>query len=484
MTWTSNLKKGVDLLAWDWLAPFPPGNSYHGTGVTYDGSRYLYWLIQYGSTGGNSTAQLWRYDTWSDGWQYLATTANANSGADIIYDNVRNVLWYTVQGTAWYGYNLNTTSITVSNVTLSPYTIATMTPVLTGGTGIGGAIQYISDTSISEPFDSGTLTSGSTTTTLYDTTTPLFHSGFAGLHLKLTSGTASGERRTIQSAGSDGSSVVVAPAFGSAPASGDAFTIEYPAGTASAGASSTLTDSSQSWITNSYANWDVQITGGTGSGQRRRIASNTATTLTLASATTGNTRTGNFATAPDATSTYKIVPSTDFLYVLRGGTTTDLYRIDLNTGANAASWTALTAVPATVAGGGTLLWGRNTAPGSLYIMRGNATRDLYRYDIGTNAHTTLTTTSLGSETFTQGSHGALIPDNRMIVMQKDSATRLVVYRLNDLGSEPIGTQPYAAGAGYEGHRMIYVKSPDGVKWLYVMRPGGMEFFRVALEHLS
>jgi hypothetical protein len=72
---------------------------------------------------------------------------------------------------------------------------------------------------------------------------------------------------------------------------------QYDAGTATAGAASTLTDTAKAWTVNAYANKSVVITGGTGAGQSRTIASNTATVLTTSTAWTTN---------PDATSTYAI----------------------------------------------------------------------------------------------------------------------------------------------------------------------------------
>ena len=81
------------------------------------------------------------------------------------------------------------------------------------------------------------------------------------------------------------------------------FTLEFSttaldSGTATAGASTTITDSGKSWTVNAYANQIVKITGGTGSGQVRNITSNTATALTVSDA---------WRTNPDATSTYQII---------------------------------------------------------------------------------------------------------------------------------------------------------------------------------
>jgi hypothetical protein len=87
---------------------------------------------------------------------------------------------------------------------------------------------------------------------------------------------------------------------------------QYDQGTASAGGAATLTDSTQSWSTNAHAGRVVKITGGTGAGQIRRIASNTGTVLTLAAALTdvGDgtvTSSANWTTPPDNTSTYVIL---------------------------------------------------------------------------------------------------------------------------------------------------------------------------------
>lgn len=80
-------------------------------------------------------------------------------------------------------------------------------------------------------------------------------------------------------------------------------------GTASSATSTTLVDSTKSFstATKTYvdgqtavglAGWDLQIVAGTGNGQRRKITSNTATTLTVPA----------WTVTPDATSQYQIMP--------------------------------------------------------------------------------------------------------------------------------------------------------------------------------
>lgn len=69
--------------------------------------------------------------------------------------------------------------------------------------------------------------------------------------------------------------------------------------------STTIGDSGESWVINQFAGQIVEITGGTGVGQTRRVVSNTATTLTVSPAWT---------TTPDTTSDFELNPE-----VLYGG---------------------------------------------------------------------------------------------------------------------------------------------------------------------
>lgn len=100
--------------------------------------------------------------------------------------------------------------------------------------------------------------------------------------------------------GQESSTMATASSFGGGVYNGGmAFTgtAALTSGTATSGASTTLTDTGKAWTTNEFANKRVRITGGTGKGQTRRIASNTATALTVSPAWT---------TTVDSTSTYRV----------------------------------------------------------------------------------------------------------------------------------------------------------------------------------
>jgi hypothetical protein len=155
---------------------------------------------------------------------------------------------------------------------------------------------------------------------------------------------------------------------------------------ATAGAAATLTDAvAPSWTANQWANFQVRILGGTGAGQVRTVASNTATVLTV---------TANWTTIPDTTSYYQIEPNEDWVYLLGNGAVT-LYRYSIsgNTWAVITPSVARTAAPGNPAAAcfvdgetatdwtseAAILNGRR-----IYSMRGNGTSSFDIYDIPGN----------------------------------------------------------------------------------------------------
>lgn len=85
--------------------------------------------------------------------------------------------------------------------------------------------------------------------------------------------------------------------------SGTAKTTSAAESTTLAGTATTLIDVTKAWTTNTHSGRALKITGGKGQGQSSAIVSNTATTLTLASA---------MNVAPDQTSVYQIVDTGEF----------------------------------------------------------------------------------------------------------------------------------------------------------------------------
>lgn len=481
MSVTYNFKKGIDSPAWQWLA-FSPVASNPGSSNVYDGKRYMYWAIQSGVvTAAVSTTGLYRYDTWTNAWQYLSALTNSNAGVDLEYDSVRNVL-YILNGTAatWQVFNLNTTSITVVNTVCPAFTTTTIAPALPVVAAAGASLSMPSDDAVPATIDTGTAdATGQTTTTVVATAaTGTFGPGMVNLQLRVTSGAQSGQKRTISAVGTP-TSLTVAPALPGALAAGDTFVIEVVEDVLTAATTTVLTDSTASWNVNAYSNMDVIITSGVASGQRRRIASNTATALTLSTAVTGNARTGPLGTTPEATASYKIVPSSDFLYFQPGTTNTNLYKIDVAQTTGTA-WATLAVVPAAFGAGGNTFYPAAYAPYSLIGLRGAATNGCYIYNIGLNTWTAITTFT-GVETFSTGAASAMLTGKRKLVVQKEATTRIYTLDLLTGVLEPFATQPYSAPLGYEGKRARVITTSDGAQFLYILRAGGQEFFRVPLE---
>lgn len=478
-----NFIKGVDAPTWQWLPFYGSGGlTYHGFDSDYDGVRYIYTVAQTGTTATSaSTTQLWRFDTWGHGWQYLSTVTSGNRGISLTYDGVRNIL-IMIHGaalTSWQVFNLNATTISVCGVSCASWVITTMTPVLPVAADYGATIVAIKPSQIPSIIESGAISAGTTATNISDiSANSAYTDQMIGLQVKITSGTLIGQRRFISTI-VDANNLTVGTAFGSIPNISETYEITLPSGTATAGAATTLTDSSATWTVNQYANSDVIIVSGTGSGQKKRIASNTATVLTLAAAVTGNSNTGNWSVIPDTTSVYRIQPSSDYLYYAPGTTGTGFYKIDLNTGSTATTWTTLAASPAALGGGGNVMWADNIGAFNLLAMRGAGTATFYQYNIGLNSWITLVA-KCGVEVFSTGASSSIWNGQRKLIIHRDSTVRLYSLNLATRELEPLATLPYATPGAYCGKRARVV-TVAGVQWLYYQRAGGGEFYRVPLE---
>lgn len=256
---------------------------------------------------------------------------------------------------------------------------------------------------------------------------------------------------------------------------------DYATGTATAGAASTLTDGSKTWTVNQWANSQVRITAGTGAGQVRTIASNTATALTVSAA---------WGTSPDATSVYAVEGNDDILY-LAGNNAILLYRYSLS----ANTWSALAPGVARALAPGvgmSLNWASRTGDPLwanesdirdgryLYSFRGGATSALDRYDIALNTWAAITTYGPLAETFTTGSSYDLA--GRYLYIRKDATHRF--FKLSTRGNllEPLATNLYPDGAAVLGDK-LWVKQLDSsgsVAWLYSLTNSGTVLHRLML----
>lgn len=254
----------------------------------------------------------------------------------------------------------------------------------------------------------------------------------------------------------------------------------FATGTATAGTASTISNSGKNWAVNQWANaYQVRITAGTGAGQRRTIASNTATQITVSA---------NWTITPDATSVYAIEGNDDFLYLM-GNNAVTLYRYSIS----GDSWSTLTpgvarAAAPNVAANLTWvyhehdpLWDVENAiinGRRLYSFRGNAASTLDYYDIPSNAWTNAVTYQRAMETFTTGT--SMVYVDSAIYVQKDATGRFFRFDPDDNTLNPWTTLLYPQGGAVLGNKCFHASFVDGattLHWLYNLRNTGTELFR-------
>lgn len=254
----------------------------------------------------------------------------------------------------------------------------------------------------------------------------------------------------------------------------------YASGTATAGTSTTITNSAKSWTVNQWSNSQLRITAGTGVGQLRTIASNTATAITVSSAWT---------TTPDATSQYAIEANDDYLYYM-GNNAVGLYRYSIS----GNTWTALSpgvarsgAPGAGMTGNFMLLTGSSSWANEsdikngryLYSIRGAGSSSLDRYDIALNIWAVIPI-SPQAETFSSGSGSE--SDGSGIYLRKDATHRFFRYDVVGNALEPLSTNLYPDGTAVVGDKnwICYLPENSGVSWLYSLQNTGSVLHRILL----
>jgi hypothetical protein len=176
----------------------------------------------------------------------------------------------------------------------------------------GNDVSIERTTENSSIWERGIASASSTTTTLVDPSLGVDRGAWptnkwAGYWVYIYSGTGAGQIRQIAS--NTGTTLTWSTAGTTPTVTSRYMIIGFDAGTATSGASTTITDSTKSWESNRWKNYVVRIMAGTGAGQYRPIASNTSTALTVV---------GSWATTPDSTSVYTIQGDPDKLYIQLG----------------------------------------------------------------------------------------------------------------------------------------------------------------------
>jgi hypothetical protein len=236
--------------------------------------------------------------------------------------------------------------------------------------------------------------------------------------------------------------------------------VSFATGTATAGAASTLTNSAKNWTPNQWSNYQIRIVSGTGAGQIRSIASNTATVITVGTAWT---------TAPDATSVYSIEGNDDFLYLI-GNNTTTMYRYSIT----ANTWTTLSPTTArlvAMGAGGSAHWvygatdsawtAENTIINGrrIYSFRGAGNSQVDYYDIALNAWVNDINYAPKTDTVSTGSKYTYNGD--FIYIQKEATGRYLRFNLITSELDGWGISTYPQSTTVVGDTMFDVIYHDG-----------------------
>jgi hypothetical protein len=221
---TVNLGKGDDFPRWKATRFAPAVSSTLSAACGADNThidsrhgRYIYYLIGAGS--------FWRYDTWSDSWQQLASPITAPA------------TFSRLKFSGAVGYFSRVLSATTNTITAAAITGEVLLGydlVITAGTGKG---QQRKITNVSEPtvFDYGTLTTA-TVSLLTDTNKNWAVNSLVGMQVKLLAGTGLNQIRkiiantattiTLSDANKHAEDILCNPPLAVAPAAGTIYQIE------------------------------------------------------------------------------------------------------------------------------------------------------------------------------------------------------------------------------------------------------------------
>jgi hypothetical protein len=114
----------------------------------------------------------------------------------------------------------------------------------------------------------------------------------------------------------------------------------------------------------------------------------------------------------------------------------------------------------------------------MFKLRGGTTNHFWLYDITTNAWEVLGQIP-NAETFTQGSMTVYDGGDR-VYFHRDQTGRIYYYDFIDNNIYNAGTVPYGMAGVPLGNRMTIIKTEDDLKYLFIPRHAGQEFWRLLL----
>jgi hypothetical protein len=372
---------------------------------------------------------------------------------------------------------------------------------VTGGTGAGQDFRIEAHTSgANATFTIGKIGGGNLTTALDATSTFVLLTGrfyilSAGVlaagafkYWDFATATWSGNLTITTlpaTVGTDSRLVCTSSAIGLSSASAGTG-LSFASGTSTgSNTSTTLNNSAKTWTVNQWTNSQVRITSGTGAGQVRTIASNTATALTVSAAWT---------VTPDATSVYSIEGNDDHIYYFGSAAVAAMrYSISGNAWTLLAPGAARSGAPGAglsahwVYGCTAPNWGNESAiinGRRIYSFRGAGSAVLDYFDTAATTWVSAVTYGNNGELPTGGASWTYDGENRIYlsVPAVSGFVRFAAFDLYANALQPIGTLPYIQGALVVGDKLTVQSWDDGLgvpaKYLY------QESHSVAVMHRS
>ena len=272
------------------------------------------------------------------------------------------------------------------------------------------------------------IATGGTSTTLVDTTKAWFTNQWAGFRIRIIAGTGVGTEFAITS--NTGTTLTYsAPGF--TPDTTTNYSIVSTFGMATAGSTTTITDTAKNWIVNKFAGKRVILTCGTGQRIEATILSNTATVLTLTAA---------IGATPDTTTGYTILAITQ--------RTSGTHSLWLHNQSNAAE-----------------------VGNFLFSVRGGASNQLGIYDITKDNWDGNFFYASQSETFTIGASFAYDGEDRIYISKGDVVSEFIyILELNVTTRKCIGAMqtPFLQGGTvHVGNMLSIIESNDGGVFLFL-----------------
>lgn len=326
------------------------------------------------------------------------------------------------------------------------------TLTLAGGTPVTATSRYLiadqkcfgSDKQQRNPAEDsiGWETAGGSATTITDSTKAWVTNQWVGYKLRVICGTGFDKGEIAITASTATTLVTAALGFTTDTTTKYEIMDSFGVATSTFGTTTTIIDSTKNWAVNQWAGKSVRVSAGAGQSVEVICASNTATTLTVGT-----------ITQPTATTMYSILGN----HVRQVGTQ--------------------------------IMWnfGQTLNKGKfLYVSRGGTsstagTNTIDVYDITKNRWDFCMAVSPQSELFTIATQWSYDNGDRIYFSNAAAASSRVGYI--DLNTKRVfssGQAPYAHGAGVQGNRMDIVETVDGLKYLYLMRQTGAEYWRVLI----